>query len=850
MSTPSHTGFDAGDGGMRMCIRRHDWSQTPLGPPGQWPPSLRTAVEMMLHSAFPMFLAWGPDLTFLYNDAYAPLLGQKHGRALGERFCELWAEVWTDMVPLIDRALSGKQVYFEDMPMTVNRRGYPERATFTFSHAPLIGDDGQVAGLFCTVMETTRRVASERRAAFELTVSDALRPLASSEEVIATACALLGGELHAGRVVYAEMVEASGRFSVPHWWARDGRARARLNLKPDFRLDEFGPAVGAALRAGDVVRIHDSAHDVRTLGYRSAYVADGIGAMLVVPLVKLGRLTACLGIDCPLARHWSEDDVQLARDVAERTWAAAETARAQAELRAERDRSRHIFDTIAEGFAVFDANWNIVEMNAEGLRLCRATAQEIVGRNHWEVFPHTVDMDAGRMYREVMRTRVASAAVYSHTFPDGERVWTEVRAYPMQDGSIASFFRDITDRKLAEERLMEADRRKDEFLAMLAHELRNPLAPISAAAELLRIGTLDEARVRQSSNIIGRQVRHMTRLVDDLLDVSRVTRGLITLERAPVAMRAVVQEAVEQVRPAIDARRQALSLHLPPSWAQVEGDKARLVQVVANVLGNATKYTSDAGAIDLRAEVRAGGGKHALVIGVRDQGIGMDRELTKRVFDLFTQAERSSDRSQGGLGLGLALVRNLVELHGGTVGCSSPGPGKGSTFVITLPLAQGAAPAQPPESAAAAGAAGAAGLAEPAAAAVRAAALKILVVDDNVDAAETLGLLLAACGHEVVVEHEPVRALERARSVAPDVCLLDIGLPGMDGRELARRLRAQPETAAAVLVAVTGYGQQQDRDQAFAAGFQHHLVKPVDIDALERLLEGVGAAAGLAAGAA
>ncbi len=819
MSSPSHTMDD----GMRMRIRRHDWRQTPLGPPEEWPPALRTAVDMVLHSAFPMFLAWGPDLIFLYNDAYVPLLGQKHGRALGERFCDLWAEVWKDMVPLIDRALSGKPVYFEDMPMTVMRRGYPERATFTFSHAPLIGDDGQVAGLFCTVMETTRRVASERRAAFELTVSDALRPLASSEEVIATASALLGGELHADRVVYAEMNEATGRFSVPRWWARDDRKWTQ----PSFSLEEFGPAVGAALRAGDVVRIHDSARDVRTMGYRSAYIADRIGALLVVPLVKSGRLTACLGIDCLLARHWSDDDLQLARDVAERTWAAAETARAQAALRAERDRSRNIFDTIAEGFAVFDADWNIVEMNAEGLRLSRATALDVIGRNHWEVFPHTVDMELGRMYREVMRTRVASAAIYSHTFPDGERIWTEVRAYPMQDGSIASFFRDITDRKLAEEKLVEADRRKDEFLAMLAHELRNPLAPISAAAELLRIGTLGEERVRQSSNIIGRQVRHMTRLVDDLLDVSRVTRGLITLERAEVGMRGVVQEAVEQVRPAIDARRQRLSVHLPPSWALVEGDKARLVQVVANVLGNATKYTPEGREIDLRAEVRGDGAKSALVISVRDEGIGMDRELSARVFDLFAQGERSSDRSQGGLGLGLALVRNLVELHGGMVGCSSPGPGKGSTFVITLPLLREAVPAPLPQAPAPAAKAG---------------ALTVLVVDDNVDAAETLGLLLAAHGHEVVVEHEPLRALERARRVTPDVCLLDIGLPGIDGHELARRLRAQPETAASVLVAITGYGQQQDRDAAFAAGFRHHVVKPVDVDALARLLDSVQAA--------
>ncbi|WP_288378237.1 ATP-binding protein [uncultured Massilia sp.] len=816
MAQPPHSGREDGTA-MRTRIRRHDWSHTSLGPIDAWPGALRTAVDMMLHSAFPMFLAWGPDLVFLYNDAYVPLLGQKHRRALGARFSDLWSEVWQEMVPLIDRALSGKPVYVEDMPVTIERRGHPERAHFTFSHAPLIGDEGQAAGLFCTVMETTRRVAAERRAAFELIVSDALRPLASSEEVVATASALLGGELRAGRVVYAEMDEAGARFTAPRCWARDGRTLSEAS----FSLDDFGPAVGAALRAGDIVRIHDSAHDVRTTGYRSAYVADSIAALLVVPLVKSGRLRACLGIDCPEPRYWSEDDLRLARDVAERTWAAVETARAQAELRFERDRSRNIFDTIAEGFALFDADWTVLEMNAEGLRICRMRAEDVIGRNHWDAFPHTVDSEPGPMYREVMRTGVAGSAEHSHTYPDGQRIWTEVRAYPMHDGGIAAFFRDITDRKLAEDKLVEADRRKDEFLAMLAHELRNPLAPISAASELLRIASGDEARVRQSSSIIGRQVRHMTRLVDDLLDVSRVTRGLITLERAQVPARAVVQEAVEQVRPLVDARGQRLAVHLPPSWANLEGDKARLVQVLTNVLGNAAKYTPEGRGIDLRAEVRS----DALVIVVRDEGIGMDRELTSRVFDLFTQAERSSDRSQGGLGLGLALVRNLVELHGGVVSCSSPGPGKGSTFVITLPLLRAAVQED-------------AGMPPVEAPAQRSGALTVLVVDDNIDAAETLGLLLAAHGHEVVIEHDSPRALARARSVAPDVCLLDIGLPEMDGRELARRLRAQPETAHAVLVAVTGYGQQQDREEAFAAGFQHHLVKPVDFEELNRLLAG------------
>jgi len=819
MVQPTHTGF-AGDSQMAARMRGHDWRQSPLGTPDTWSPSLRTATDMMLHSSFPMFIAWGAQLTFLYNDAHVPILGERHPAALGRAMDEVWADAWHEAGPLVERALGGESIFLEDFGLTLQRRGYPEPVWITFSYAPLHDADGAVAGIVCTCIETTARVLGERRAAFQLTVSDALAPLEHAGEAIATASALLGLELNAARVLYAEIDPLSGRLDAPQLWHRAGAAPAPARSP----LHDFSPAVVAELRSGAVVQIHDAANDARAQDLRTAWVDERIGALLVVPLVKSGRLIACLGVESPIPRSWSAHEVQLARDVAERTWAAAETARAQSMLREERDRSRDIFDNISEGFALFDRNWIVERMNAEGLRICAIAREEVIGRNHWDVFTAMDDSEAGRMYRAVMCTRQAGSAEQCHVFPDGRRVWTDIRAYPMQDGGIASFFRDITDRKLAEEKLMEADRRKDEFLAMLAHELRNPLAPISAAAELLRIGKPDEARVRQSSTIIGRQVRHMTRLVDDLLDVSRVTRGLITLGQARVPARTVVEEAVEQVRPMIDGRSQQLTLRLPPAHAAVRGDKARLVQVVANVIGNASKYTPERRGIDVRADIFGA----RLVLSVRDEGIGMDRELTGRVFDLFTQAERSSDRAQGGLGLGLALVKHLVELHGGTVGCSSPGLGKGSTFVVSLPLLPDTVPVAPSAPAPAVPAQ------------CHAAGLKVLVVDDNLDAADMLGLVMAEQGHEVAVEYGALRALERVRQFQPDVCLLDIGLPEIDGRELARRLRADPATAGAVLIAVTGYGQQQDRADALAAGFRHHLVKPVDVDLLLRLLDGVG----------
>jgi CheY-like chemotaxis protein/two-component sensor histidine kinase len=361
---------------------------------------------------------------------------------------------------------------------------------------------------------------------------------------------------------------------------------------------------------------------------------------------------------------------------------------------------------------------------------------------------------------------------------------------------------------------------------MLAHELRNPLAPISAAAQLLNMGPPDAGRVERTSAIIARQVAHMTGLIDDLLDVSRVTRGLVVLARDEVDLRRVIDDAVEQVRPLIESRRHQLSLALAPSTgpAFVQGDTKRLVQVLANLLNNAAKYTPEGGKLGLSLEATA----DHLLVSVKDNGIGIAADLLPTVFDLFSQAERTPDRAQGGLGLGLALVKSLVELHGGMVTASSEGRNMGTEFTVRLPRLQaraaspGALPA-PPAPASAAGTQG----------------LKLMLVDDNEDAAMTLGLLLESTGHAVTVVHDPVEALNRAGAERFDVFLLDIGLPGMSGVELARRLRKLPGSEAAVLMAISGYGQRSDRAEAEEAGFDRYFVKPVDGDELTGALAGV-----------
>jgi PAS domain S-box-containing protein len=381
---------------------------------------------------------------------------------------------------------------------------------------------------------------------------------------------------------------------------------------------------------------------------------------------------------------------------------------------------------------------------------------------------------------------------------------------------------DIADRMKTEEALRQADRRKDEFLAMLAHELRNPLAPIAAAADLLALRGMNELQVKKTSAVIARQVKHMTGLVDDLLDVSRVTRGLVSLDKTRLDAKRIAFEAVEQVRPLIEARGHRLAVHTPPEAAFVRGDQKRLVQVITNLLNNAAKYTPEGGDIVLSMQVEGDNVKTV----VADNGIGMAPELVERAFELFAQAERTSDRSQGGLGIGLALVKSLIELHGGTITVYSAGLGKGSRFTVCLPhLKEG------PD---------AFGVEHNHIADLRnAEALKVMVVDDNVDAAQMLAMFVEALGHRVFIEHGSWRAIERAKMETPDVFLLDIGLPDMDGNELARRLRAEPKTANAILVAVTGYGHEHDRNSALDAGFDHHFVKPVDTAALVSLLSGI-----------
>jgi signal transduction histidine kinase/CheY-like chemotaxis protein len=413
--------------------------------------------------------------------------------------------------------------------------------------------------------------------------------------------------------------------------------------------------------------------------------------------------------------------------------------------------------------------------------------------------------------------------------PDGSRRTALAHANPFYDESgrvvgAVNILVDITDRKRAEDALRESDRKKSEFLAMLAHELRNPLAPLRNGLQILRLGSHNGAAVEQAQGMMERQLGHMVRLIDDLLDLSRITNGKIELRKARIDLTAAVKDAIETSRPLIEASGHELTVLLPPQPIYVDADRTRLAQVFANLLNNSAKYTEAGGHIGLTLE-RQGSD---VVVRVKDNGVGIPADVLPNVFEMFTQADRSLDRSQGGLGIGLTLVRGLVEMHGGRVEAHSDGPGKGSEFVVRLSVLL--SPVRGPQEE------NGEGEGTPSACCSK---CRVLVVDDNEDAANSLGLMLQIMGYDTRMAYDGLAALEVAAAFRPAVVLLDIGLPKLSGYDACRRLRQQRWGEGMVLIAQTGWGQEEDKRRAKEAGFNFHIVKPVDPAALEKLLSGL-----------
>ena len=478
---------------------------------------------------------------------------------------------------------------------------------------------------------------------------------------------------------------------------------------------------------------------------------------------------------------------------------------------------------------VFDLDHRFIYANEALLAMWGRPREEAIGRNCLELGyePWHAEMH-GREIEHVVATRMPIRGEVPFSGTQGTRVYDYIFVPVIgSDGTVtavAGTTRDVTERQQAERaireqalRLGEADRAKDEFLATLSHELRNPLAPLRSALTLLRMdGGATEGRIASIHAMMERQVDHLVRLVDDLLEMSRISRGALELRKVFVDVAEIVRNAIETSQPLVQAARHTLTVSLPDAPLWLEGDPVRLAQILSNLLSNSAKYTDDGGRIAVT--VRQEGSIVAMA--VQDNGTGIAAHALPRMFEMFSREDRARGRVQGGLGIGLALARRLAEMHGGSLDAHSEGPGKGSEFVLRLPIAQSPKPAATPGSRDTTAPVG----------------HRILVVDDNRDAAESLGMLLELIGAEVRIANDGRTALDLVESYGPTVLLLDIGMPDMDGYEVARTIRASRPARPPVIVALTGWGQEEDRRRTRAAGFDHHLVKPVDLDALRGLL--------------
>jgi PAS domain S-box-containing protein len=502
--------------------------------------------------------------------------------------------------------------------------------------------------------------------------------------------------------------------------------------------------------------------------------------------------------------------------------------RAEAELRHQREWFQVTLASIGDAVITTDLSGAVTFLNPVAERMTGWRSSDASGVPLTRVFHiineysrQVVENPVGRVLREGSIIGLANHTIL--IAKDGSEVAIEDSAAPIRDprGSISGavmVFHDVTARRHAEEALRKADRRKDEFLATLAHELRNPLAPIRQAALISKAQGATEAQKRWSQEVIDRQVRHMALLLDDLLDISRVTHGTLVLRIQPTELASMIDAAVETARPAIDAKRHTLAVDIPNDSTHIHADPLRLAQILANLLTNAAKYTDPRGHIRLTVGLEPA----EVVIRVTDSGIGISAEALPTIFEMFAQVPSARDRSEGGLGIGLALTKGLVELHGGKIAAHSAGPGRGSEFTVRLPM--GAAVEVRREELD--------GTPSP-----RVVHRRILLADDNRDAAESMAALLELEGHEVTVVRDGPAAFAAFKAVSPDIVLLDIGMPGLTGYEVARMIRQEHPDSGAKVIAITGWGQQDDKARALAAGFDNHLTKPVDLQLLLDLVQ-------------
>jgi len=642
-----------------------------------------------------------------------------------------------------------------------------------------------------------RSVALQNAEVILLARQRAERELAAEREELRTTLASIGDAVistdAAGRVRYINAVaealtgwtqaEAAGRPLPDVFRIVDEYTRAPAD-NPTFRVLREGVVAGLAQHTVLIAR--DGTE--RPIDDSAAPMLDESGAPIGVVLVF--------------------------RDVTERRRAEEAQARLAAIVEWSQDA---IVSKTLDGVI---RTWN---SGAEGL--FGYTADEAVGQPITIIIPPERLDEEGEILARVARGDPIEHYETVRMAKDGRRLHVSLTVSPIRDAEgriigASKVARDVTSRKETEEALREADRRKDEFLAVLAHELRNPLAPLRNGLQILQLASGNAALVAKTRDMMDRQLSHMVRLIDDLLDVSRISSNKIELRRSRVLLADVVSSAVEIARPAIEAAGHELTISLPPKPIYLDADLTRLAQVFGNLLNNSAKFTEQRGHIWLTA-TRDG---DQVLVTVHDTGIGIPAAALPNIFDLFNQGIQSIERSTGGLGIGLALVKGLVEMHGGTVEASSPGDGKGSTFTVRLPMLKDREEPLP------------GARAEERQDSVRGSQRRILVADDNRDSAASMATMLQLLGNETLTAHDGLEAVELAERFRPQVILMDLGMPGLNGYEATRRIREQPWGRQVAIIALTGWGQEVDRIQSKQAGCDHHLVKPVDLSRLEQLL--------------
>ncbi|WP_167759678.1 PAS domain S-box protein [Massilia horti] len=744
------------------------------------------------------------------NPSWGRLLGMSAEGVVGQTRNELWPVKDEQAVRMYAEVVASGQ------PL---RREYfaPALGRWYDLHVLPRGVD-RFAVLFDDI---SARKRNEAKLAFLADLGDAVSEAASESEVVAAAGQRVGAFFGVQHFYLIELDEAAGTADIAYSWQAEGMPPLPAHLTIAlFESEQFARAVavGKTVAVGDV---RASGHSVA-----ASYDQLRIRSYVKVPLYRQGRRSVLAVVAASEPRDWKADEIELIRECVQRVGARVQKARAEAALRESEARFRALAEASPALIWQLGPDGGAMYFNQRYLDVTGMSVSELLD-NGWHQVIHPDDLqtyaaaaDEALQQRKPFQMRVRCKV------HDGQWHWFESSAMPWfsDDGQyrgLVGISIDVTEAVLAEESLREADRRKDEFLATLAHELRNPLAPISNAVHLLRQPD-GRRRADRIVEMVGRQVQQIVRLVDDLMEVSRITRGKIELERRPLALGEVLAAAVETSLPAIEQASHRLEVALPDEPLVVAGDRVRLTQVFTNLLNNAARYTDRGGRICVGARREEGWA----VITVRDNGMGIAPEQLPHVFEMFVQLHRPASRGPGGLGIGLTMVRNLVEMHGGQVEASSAGPGQGSEFRVRLPLLAPDALSPPADTRHQAGA--------------PLAGRRVLIVDDNRDAADSLSLLLASKGADAKAVYDGESGLALLPILRPHVLVLDIGMPRLNGHEVARRVRDSGRFPGLCIIALTGWGQQADRQQSRISGFDHHLTKPVDLASLERLIADCG----------